>query len=158
MSSGLAPFERQQKGSVPRPSSGLLAIFDVPWSVDSSPQSLLSCSHDVLPVCYCVQTPQSYQIKAPLMSTSANSLCSNKATFWGTGGWVLQHVNLSWKQFNLQQPVTTLCHNPMTIKRTEANYLVLRYWKKYWGIEKYFGNWEKYLNCKSTGMTNWIWN
>ena len=32
-------------------SCGFLAIFGVPWLVDTSPKSLPSCSHGVLPVC-----------------------------------------------------------------------------------------------------------
>lgn len=33
---------------------GLLAIFDIPWLVNLSPQSLPSSSYGVLPICVCI--------------------------------------------------------------------------------------------------------
>lgn len=36
--------------------SGLLAICGASWLVDTSPQSLISCSHDILPVRLSVST------------------------------------------------------------------------------------------------------
>ena len=79
----------------------LLTIFDVPWLVAASLQSLPLSPHGLLPcVCFCVFS--SLLIRTPIFGFRAHSvpvwphlnminyfyktLFPNKFTFWGTGG------------------------------------------------------------------------
>lgn len=55
-------------------SGGLLAIFEVPWLMDPSPQSLPSSSHDVLHVCMSVSTFPLFLRKPVLLASGPTRL------------------------------------------------------------------------------------
>ena len=53
----------------------LIAIFDIPWLVDTSAISLPSCVHDILPLCMSVSAPQfSLFIKKPVILIQASQV------------------------------------------------------------------------------------
>ena len=53
----------------------LIALFDIPWLVDTSAISLPSCVHDILPLCVSVSVPQfSLFIKKPVILIQASQV------------------------------------------------------------------------------------
>ena len=72
---------------------GLLQTFRVPWLVDTSPSSLPSCSHGIVPVCVCLcvhisplhKDTSHIGLRPKLMTliTPVKTLFPNQVTFCG---------------------------------------------------------------------------